>query len=229
MPRVPLALTPIADREQLSVLLDGLAEMSFVRLPVDRDGLRVIPLYRETSVVVVPKGHPVAAFEEVSVADLADEHLLQDPDTVPEWSELAAEVLEGTRVDVPAMTPKEAIEVVASGVGIVIVPKSVARLYNRKDVTHRPVTALAESQVGLAWLADATDTRIDTFIGIVRGRTERSSRAGETPAPEQRAAKKAAAKKVAAQSKKQVHRPVGARGTRSARGGRADGRRNGGR
>ena len=196
VPGIPLEVTPIADRDQLAVLHEGLADMSFVRLPVDREGVGLIPLYREIPVVVVPKDHAVAAFDEVSVADLADEHLLQDPDAVPEWRDLAVEVRDGTRVDVPSMTFKEAIEVVATGAGIVILPKSVARLYNRKEVTHRPVTAVAESQIGLAWLTDATDSRIEKFIGIVRGRTERSSRAGDASVPEQKAAARKAAPKA---------------------------------
>ncbi|WP_445286220.1 LysR substrate-binding domain-containing protein [Arthrobacter sp. Hiyo1] len=43
------------DGAQLEVLRDGSAELSFVRLPVDRDGLHVIPLYEEQPVVVAPK------------------------------------------------------------------------------------------------------------------------------------------------------------------------------
>lgn len=188
--RVPLEVTPIIDRDQLAVLHDGLADMSFVRLPVDRDGISLIPLYRETLVVIAPKDHPVEAFDEVTVADLADEHLLQDPDEVPEWRDIAIEVRDGTRVAVPPMTLKEAIETVAAGTGIVIVAKSVARLYDRKDVTHRPVTGVAESAVGLAWLTATTTPHIETFIGIVRGRTARSSRTSASTAPEQKTAPK---------------------------------------
>jgi len=195
MPGTPLALTPVIEDDQLAVLHEGLVDMSFVRLPVDRAGVNLIPLYREIPVTVVPLEHPVAAFDEVSVADLADEHLLQDPGTVPEWRELAAELRDGTRLDVPSMTAEEAIEVVARGAGIVIVPKSVARLYSRKDVTHRPVTGVAESQIGLAWLTTNTDSRIEKFIGIVRGRTERSSRTDGAAEPVRKAAGKKAAPK----------------------------------
>ena len=53
---------------------------------------------------------------------------------------------------------------------------SVARLHHRKDVTHRPVTDLPTTKVGLAWLVDNEDERVQAFIGIVRGRTARSSR-----------------------------------------------------
>lgn len=196
MPRTPLELLPIDERDQLSVLYDGRADMCFVRLPVDRDDLNLIPLYREAPVVVVPKDHVVTAFEEVSVADLADEHLLQDPDEVPEWREIASELRDGTRLDVPDMTIRQAVEVVAAGSGVMILPMSVARLHHRKDVTHRPVTGVAETQIGLAWTGDATDDRVETFIGIVRGRTARSSR-GEGASPKaQKGATRKAAKQV---------------------------------
>lgn len=178
MPRVRLDLSPVADPEQTAVLYDGRADMCFVRLPVDDPRLHVIPLYRETPVVVAPKDHYVEAADEVSVADLADEHLLQDPDLVPEWRDTATEVRNGTRAELPPITTKQAIETVAAGVGIVIVPMSVARLHHRRDVVHRPVVDVAESQVGLVWRRDLDDERVQTFIGIVRGRTAASSRGG---------------------------------------------------
>lgn len=178
----PLELLPVGETEQLAALRSGEAEMAFVRLPVDREGLHLIPLYREVPVVVVSKEHPVAAYDEIAVADLADEHLLQDPDDVPEWRDLATEVLEGSRYPVPEMTLKQAVESVAAQAGIVVLPMSVARLHHRKDVVAVPVTGVEETQVALAWAVDNDDPRVETFIGIVRGRTARSSR-GADPAP----------------------------------------------
>ncbi|TRW47013.1 LysR family substrate-binding domain-containing protein [Georgenia yuyongxinii] len=177
LPGSPLETDPVDDG--VRALHTGAADMCFVRLPVERDGLHVIPLYTEVPVVVVAKDHPVAAFEEVAVADLADEHLLQDPDEVPAWREVAVELREASRADVPAMSIKQAVEVVAAGAGIVIVPMSVARLHHRKDVVHRPVSDVEGSQVALAWLVDNEDPRVETFVGIVRGRTARSSRGGD--------------------------------------------------
>ena len=222
VPGIPLDVTAIPEHDQLAVLHEGRADASFVRLPVDLEGISLIPLYREIPVVVVAGDHAVAAFDEVSVDDLADEHLLQDPDTVPEWRDVAVEVRDGTRVDVPTMTPKEAIEIVASGAGVVILPRSVARLYDRKDVTHRPVTGVAESQIGLAWLSDATDSRIEKFIGIVRGRTERSSREDDPSVPGKAAAKNALPKKVVPRAP--TRKPTGKRTPRGGGGRRRDGR-----
>ncbi len=185
--RVPLELLPVPDEDQLAVLRDGRADMSLVRLPVPPDGLSVIPLYEEEPVVVVPTDHPVAAYDTVDVTDLSEEHLLQDPDEVPAWRDVATEVADGTRHPVPGLTLEQAIATVAAGTGIVIVPRSLARLHHRKEVTARPVTGVARSRVGLAWPADRSDGRTDFFIGIVRGRTANSSRSpvpGEpVPAP----------------------------------------------
>jgi DNA-binding transcriptional LysR family regulator len=172
----PLVVTPVEESDQLVSLRAGESDMAFVRLPVDRDGLHVIPLYREVPVVVVSKEHPVAAYDEIPVADLADEHLLQDPDDVPAWRDVATEVRDGTRHPVPALSLRQAVESVAAQAGVVIWPMSVARLHHRKDVVAVPVTGVAESQVGLAWPVETDDSRLETFIGIVRGRTERSSR-----------------------------------------------------
>jgi DNA-binding transcriptional LysR family regulator len=130
--------------------------MCLVRGGVDRDVFHLIPLYREVPVVVVPKDHPVTAYDEIDVAELADEY-----DVLREH---------------PDITTKQAIETVAAGTGIVVVPMSLARLHDRKDVEFRPVTGVAESPVGLAWLIDLDDPDTETFIGIVRGRTARSSR-----------------------------------------------------
>ena len=51
---------------------------------------------------------------------------------------------------------EEAIAIVASGVGVVIVPMSLARLHHRKDADYRPLRDGPASTVALAWPADGT-------------------------------------------------------------------------
>ena len=75
----------------------------------------------------------------------------------------------------PPMSVKDAVEVVASGTGVAVVPMSVARLHHRRDVTTRVVTDLPRRRSGWpGW--DNDDPWVQRFIGIVRGRTERSLR-----------------------------------------------------
>lgn len=170
--RTLLELTLVEDSEQLAVLDDGRADMSLVRLPVGRDDLHLVRLYDERPVVVVPRDHPVAAYDEVTLADLRGEQLVTDPERVPGWEAIGAPA----RLAWPEMGAKEEIEVVASGSGVAIMPMSLARLHHRKDVTHRPVTDGPGSSVGLAWLREADDERCQAFVGIVKGRTANSSR-----------------------------------------------------
>ncbi len=166
--REPLSLVPVTQDEQEEALRIGDVDMCLVRLPIDTEGVHCIPLYDEVPVAVVGKEHVVSVVEEVSLADLADEQLV-----LPHGSGWTPAV---AQLDWPPMSLEDALEVVASGTGVVIVPMSVARLHQRKDTTYRPVVDLPPTKVGLAWLVDNDDPRIQTFIGIVRGRTERSSR-----------------------------------------------------
>jgi DNA-binding transcriptional LysR family regulator len=151
--RERLELVPVTEETQLDGVRDGSHSMALVRLPVDRDGLHLIPLYEELPVAMMNVDNTLTLLDEVTAEDLADEH--QD------WT---------------GLTIREAVETVAAGTGVLVVPMSVARLHHRKDVTYRTVTDLPATQVGLAWLVDNDDPRVQTFIGIVRGRTERSSR-----------------------------------------------------
>ncbi|GAA2159826.1 LysR family transcriptional regulator substrate-binding protein [Actinomadura napierensis] len=189
---VPLRLLQMPAAEVVPLLRNGGVDAAFVRLPVDREALHVIPLYMETTVVVVPKDHAVAAVEEVQLADLADEDVLEPLDDVLTWDD---------RPGQPAFTRPEstagAIELVASGAGVLLLPQSLARLHHRKDLTYRTVTDAPQSQIGLAWLEVVTTDLMEELIGIVRGRTPNSSRGRNPPQqptrkkpPQQRSASK---------------------------------------
>lgn len=87
LPGVPLDLVPVPAEEAAGLLRARGADAGFVRLPIDRTDLSAIPLYTETTVVVVPKDHLVAAVEEVSAADLADEIVLHPLDDTLGWEQ----------------------------------------------------------------------------------------------------------------------------------------------
>jgi DNA-binding transcriptional LysR family regulator len=182
-PHVPLELVTASSGEAVELIRNGVVDAALVRLPIDRTGLHRIPLYTETTVAVVPKGHAVAATEEATVADLADEVVLLPQDDTLDW----AGGRPGRAAAFAPATTAEAIELVAAGVGLLVVPQSLARLHHRRDLTHRPLVDAPQSGIGLAW-PDAENTELmEEFIGVVRGRTVNSTRTprgdGGTPAP----------------------------------------------
>lgn len=166
--RDPLELVPLTEEDQEVRVREGSLDMAIVRLPIDREGMHCIPLYDELPVAVMGTEHVLTLAEEVTTADLADEQLV-----LPHPSGWRPDA---DQLDWPPMSVKDAVEVVAGGTGVAIVPMSVARLHHRRDVTYRVVADLPPTTVGLAWLVDNEDPWVQRFIGIVRGRTERSSR-----------------------------------------------------
>ncbi|MFJ7423482.1 LysR substrate-binding domain-containing protein [Streptomyces uncialis] len=211
LPQVPLALLPVSAAEAEGVLRRGEADAGLVRLPVDRAELSAIPLYTETTVVLVPKDHVVTAVEEVSVADLADEIVLSPLDDTLDW-----ERPPGVAANERPATTADAVDLVAAGVGVLVVPQSIARLHHRKDLTYRPVVDAPESRVALSWPEERTTDLVEEFIGIVRGRTVNSTRgrtAAQAPAPA---------------GKKQRGRPGAGAGRGSAGGAAGGGGRRGG-
>lgn len=167
--RESLHLVPTTEADQVDGVRDGSLDMAIVRLPVDRDGLHCVRLYDEVPVVVASKEHVIAAADdEVTLADLVDEQLVRPH--ASGWTP------DADQLDWPPMTEQEAIETVAAGTGVVIVPMSVARLHQRKDVVTRVVADLEPTTIALVWKVERDDEVTQAFVGVTKGRTSNTSR-----------------------------------------------------
>lgn len=227
-PDLPLDLVPVPVDAAGDLLRGGAVDAALLRLPLERDGLHVIPLYEEAAVVVVSKDHLLAALEEsehVPLADLADEVLLQPADDALAWPDGAP----GHRPVEQPTTTGLAVELVAAGVGVVVVPQSLARLHHRKDLTYRLLDGAPTAPVALAWSVDASTDDVDDFVGIVRGRTANSTRGRrsepEEPAPRTRPDKRQQGGGAGAVGSRTGGGP---RGATHGRGGKPGARRPGG-
>ncbi|WP_225833289.1 LysR family substrate-binding domain-containing protein [Streptomyces sp. NK08204] len=218
LPGIPMTLVQVPAAEAPEVLRAGEADAGFVRLPVDRTFFSAIPLYTETTVVVVPKDHVITAVDEVSLDDLADEVLFHPLDDVFDWDSPPGE----PAFERPATTP-DAIELVAAGVGLLLVPQSLARLYHRRDLTYRPVVDAPGSSVALSWPQEATTDLVEDFIGIVRGRTVNSTRGRATAKPEDEPRRKRPEQRATRQQQPPAKSAGGKPAARTARGRTASG------
>ncbi|THA24767.1 LysR family transcriptional regulator [Streptomyces sp. RKND-216] len=216
LPGIPLALVPVSAAEAPDLLRDGGADAGFVRLPVDRTYFSAIPLYTETTVVVAPKDHVVAVVDEVEAWELSEDVVLHPLDDTLDWD--GGERLPGRPAIERPATTADAIELVAAGVGLLVVPQSLARLHHRRDLTYRPVTDAPQSRVALAWPEAATTDRVEDFIGIVRGRTVNSTRGRTAPPAQPKRASARGAQDTSARGNRR-------RGTGGTRGGKRRGPR----
>ena len=114
----------------------------------------------------------------LSISDLADEHLLQHPEVVPEWQNVATELRDGRRqAFTDARSVEEKLERVAAGRGFSVLPESTAMYYQRADVVRVPITDIALSEVRLAWTSARHDPLISEFVDLAQagcGRDERT-------------------------------------------------------
>ena len=173
MPAVAVEISHLEVARQRDALVHGDVDLALIRLPIDRDDLSVIVLYDETAVVVCAADSALTAVDELTLNDLAGEVVFVPGDAV---YDLDIPDALASAFDPPADTA-QAIETVAAGVGVVIVPMSLARLHQRKDAAFRPLRDAPPSTVALAWRSDRTTPDVEAFIGVVRGRTANSSRA----------------------------------------------------
>ena len=153
----PVELHWLDTAGQWSALDAGTARVALVRLP--EPGAReaasargfAVELYRERSVVVLPREHPYADEIELSLADIAEFA------RTPEGESLA-----------------DTLAVTASGVGVLVLPASLARMHSRKDLVSLPLRDGVEWPVFAAWVHD--DELVQDFVGVLRGRGADSSR-----------------------------------------------------
>ena len=215
--------TEHAPIERKDVPENPFAHMSIVRPdrePASTDGEKYhsIRLYEELPVVILPVDHVLTVLDEVPVEELAEEFLLQPASDIPAYEEVSRAWRESAGRIVPeGLTDKETIELVAAGVGLYIVPMSIARFYHRKDLTYRPVVGLDLYPVHLVWprapkgepRSEELEALLQDFIGIVRGRTATSERGSET--------RQARAERIAAEKAKEKAKARAANARREAR------------
>ncbi len=161
LPRISLEMVEVTETDARLALDEDRVDMCFVRLPIAEADLHLIGLYQEVPVVIVSTEHPLSLYDEVSLADLFGENVLDPTHTV------------------------DAIDLVAGGAGVLLAPHSIARSHSRRDLVYRTVTDAVPTQIALAWRVDHPNELIEDFIGIIRGRTPNSSRSPRpTPASE---------------------------------------------
>lgn len=160
-------------------------DVIFLREPEDAPrsapaGLLRIPLYTETMAVLAAKDHAIEAFDLLTMEDVDGERWIDPVDAITASPEAVS----------------AAVDLVAAGVGLLILPMPYARSLSRRDVVERPLEGVPATRMGIAWSPSReSDELIDEFVGIVRGRTAATTRgSGESPRVKLNARQKTAAK-----------------------------------
>ena len=164
-PQMPLVLLENFTVKLMEMLRSGELDCAIMAEPFPDTGLAVAPLYDEPFMVAVPSAHPLAAREAISPEELKREtmlllgtgHCFRDHvlEVCPECARFASDA-EGIRKSFEGSSLETIRYMVASGMGITVVPQLSVRAFERSGggdhVRYIPFTAPAPSRrVVLAW------------------------------------------------------------------------------
>ena len=164
-PQMPLMLQENFTVRLLEMLRSGELDCAIMAEPFPDTGLAVAPLYDEPFMVAVPSAHPLAAREAISSEELKREtmlllgtgHCFRDHvlEVCPEFARFASDA-EGIRKSFEGSSLETIRYMVASGMGITVVPQLSVRAFERSSgsdhVRYIPFKAPAPSRrVVLAW------------------------------------------------------------------------------
>lgn len=156
-PDVSMLLQRLRWWNQGEAVRDGRVDTGFVRLPIDSQGLELLPLYSEPIRVALPSNHPLAGNAELGIAEVADEPVLRYTDAIAAWN---AFWCIDPRPDGTQARPgpfihdmEEIVEYVRRGRSVAFLPESVSTMFPRPGITYVPVIDIPPSQVALAWAA----------------------------------------------------------------------------
>lgn len=184
-PEVRLDLENILTATQIERLRNKQIDIGFVRMPVSDDNIRVLALHSEPFMLLLPASHRLARNPRISMKDLSKEDfVMYSRSKAPAFCDRIIGMLE--RAGVKPRIVQEASEMhtlvslVAAGMGIAILPKSVER-YSISGVVSRELPGrLPQSMIGIAFHRESVAPFVREFVELAR-RIHLKGRSRSTP------------------------------------------------
>jgi DNA-binding transcriptional LysR family regulator len=170
-PNVPVEVRALDFNDPVSGLREGRADVAFLYAPVPEPDLLATPLLAEPRIVVMPRGHRLAARAELRPADLDGETFVTQPSSMAaEWRDFWMLVDElGHR---PPVSPyvgeniEEWLQLIGRGEGIDTCPAVIARYFAWPELAFVPLIDAAPATLVLARPRDQSHPLAEEFVGL---------------------------------------------------------------
>jgi DNA-binding transcriptional LysR family regulator len=173
-PDVEFSIRNILTGAQLEMIGDGSLDVGFLRLPIEnRNEIEVTTVHREPFVAILPSWHSLSAKKEIRLRELkGNPFVLYAREYAPGFRDLLTRILSNAGV-VPNVVQTAGemptlISLVDAGVGVSIVPISVAKRIVSKVTMCSIADRLPESEVGLAFARQNTAAVVRRFCEFAR-------------------------------------------------------------
>jgi DNA-binding transcriptional LysR family regulator len=170
-PNVRLDLMNLRTVSQVKALIRRSIDIGFLRLPLSHDQLKITVVHREPFVLILPKGHPLARNQQISISALHDEPFVAyGRRWAPGFFDAVVQMCtrEGFSPNITQETSEmyTAIALVAAGVGVAILPKSVVLAQSRNVVVKPLPSSVGISEIGVAVSKDQRSSLVSSFVSL---------------------------------------------------------------
>ena len=174
VPQMPLILQENFTVKLLEMLRTGELDCAIMAEPFPDTGLAVAPLYDEPFMAAVPKLHPLAKRKSITAEELKAEtmlllgtgHCFRDHvlEVCPEYARFSSDA-EGIRKSFEGSSLETIKYMVASGMGVTVVPRLSVPKEAQRDIVYVPFTKpVPTRRVVLAWRR--TFTRYEAIAAL---------------------------------------------------------------
>jgi DNA-binding transcriptional LysR family regulator len=172
-PNLQIEILEMMSSEQITALKEGRIDLGFGRVRLADPAIERVRLREEALVLAIPAEHPLAQVSgPVNWSVLSEETLILYPSQPrPSFADEVLSLLADARI-APAATREvrelqTAMGLVASGIGVAVVPASAQRLRS-SDVAFRPIDDLkAVSPIIMSYRINDANNRIDEIKDLI--------------------------------------------------------------
>jgi len=170
-PRVTVSVRNVEFADPSGGVRAGDADLAMVWLPFRDDGLACDPLFDDRRMAILAADHPLAAREELAVADLLAEPMCWvegvDPEAGAFWT---LDEQRGAPPPIGATVTgfEDMFAAVRSGAAFAAIPASIATTLPWEDIAVRPVHGLPGATVAICRRAGSEDPLVEAFAACAR-------------------------------------------------------------
>ena len=168
-PDVDLRLVEHDFSDPSAGLTSGGSQLAFVFAPLPDERLDALTVFEDARHVALPAGHPLAAQDELSAADLTGLPWLRVPAPDSAWRRFwfhhpLGEPQSGAEI----RTADEWVPAIEAGRGVAFTMPTVMANFPNTQIVTRPVTDIEPGGVLLAWRAEDKDPLVGAFVASAR-------------------------------------------------------------
>lgn len=173
--RVSIGLTQLASVEQIAALRDGRIDAGFVRLPLTHRGVEAELIARDPFVIALPATHRFARRRRIDLAALVNESFVMlEASQHPRFQATTLDVFRKAGFEPNVVQESERLQnlvvMVASGIGLALVPHSVTAFHTPGVVFRRLAGEAGASmlETGIVYRKGPRSPVVEAFLDSAR-------------------------------------------------------------